>query len=65
MEQQKNISDEEFINGYSQKNRFQSRSNKYMKGKNNKSVKIGYWIFLAVVFLAVYYLFSEYYFPAK
>ncbi len=65
MEHQKNISDEEFINGYSQKNKFKSRSNKYVKGKDRKSVKTGYWIFLAVVFLATYYFFSEFYFSPK
>ena len=65
MEKQKNLSDEEFIKSYSQKNRLKSRSNKYKKGKDSKPVKIGYWIFLAVSFLAVYYLFSEYYFIAK
>ena len=62
---QKTISDEEFIKGYSEKNRFKSRSDKYVKDKNNKSIKIGYWVFLAVVFLLVYYLFSEFYFLPK
>ena len=65
MEKKIYISDEEFINGYSQKNRFKSRSDKYVKGKNSKSIKIGYWIFLAVIFLATYYFFSEFYFLPK
>ena len=62
MEQEKFISDEDFMKSYSSKNEFIARSDKYVKGKNNPAVKIGYWIFLAVAFLAAYYFFSEYYF---
>ena len=64
MEQKKNISDNDFMKSYSSKNEFESRSDKYVKGKDSPSVKIGYWIFLAGVFLAAYYFFSEYYFTA-
>ena len=56
------ISDEEFMKNYDRHNKSESRSDKYVKGKNSKSMKVGYWIFLAGAFLAAYYFFSEYYF---
>lgn len=56
------ISDEEFMENYDRHNKQAIRSDKYIKGNKNKPVKIGYWIFLAVAFLAAYYFFSEYYF---
>jgi hypothetical protein len=57
------INDDEFIKAYSRKNKGEQRSERYVKGKDNfKTIKIAYWIFLAIVFLLVYYIFAEYYF---
>ena len=57
------INDEDFIKAYERNNKYEHRSDKYEKGKDNAGkIKIGYWIFLAIVFILVYYLFSEYYF---
>lgn len=66
MEDQQRISDEDFINSYSQKNKYESRSDKYVKEKDSITAKgIMYWIFLAIVFIVAYYLFSTYFFPPQ
>lgn len=65
MNQENKLSDEDFMESYSRDNKFESRSDKYVKGKGSKSIKIGYWIFLAIAFLAAYYFFSEVFFTPK
>jgi len=59
------ISDEDFMKNYVRHNKSESRSDKYVKEKGRGSIKIGYWVFLALVFILVYYLFSEFYFIPK
>jgi len=59
---EKRMSDEEFMQNYVRHNKTENRSDKYSRGKDGKGIKIGFWVFLAVVFLVVYYLFSKYYF---
>jgi hypothetical protein len=60
------INDEDFINRYSEKEDHESRSDKYVKGKDTGTLKgFGYMIFLIVVFLLAYYLFSTFVFPPQ
>ncbi len=66
MENQNKISDEEFINNYTARNKHRSRSNKYVKEKDSISAKgILYYVFLTIVFLTAYYLFSSFFFSPK
>ncbi len=63
MEKQERISDEDFINRYTERKKHIVRSDKYVKN-NEKKIKsgFGYWIFLGFVFVISYYVFSHYYF---
>ena len=67
MSEDKNrLSDEEFMKNYDRHNKKDSRSNKYIKGKEARSLKgFGYMIFLIIVFLIAYFLFSEFLFPPQ
>ncbi len=65
MEPEKKISDEDFINMYESENRTENRLDKYVKGKDNRSFNVAWWIFLIVLFLVAYLLFSKYMFPPK
>ena len=66
MENQDRISDEEFINNYTKRNKHRSRSNKYVKEKESISAKgVLYYVFLTIVFLAAYYLFSSFFFSPQ
>lgn len=64
MNESKNrISDEEFMKNYVRHNKNENRSEKYVKGKDSGKLKgFGFMIFLAIVFLLAYYLFSEFIF---
>ena len=59
-----NLSDEEFLKRYDSHNKSEKRSNRYDKKKEGNSGII-FWIFLAIVFLISYFLFSKYMFPPK
>lgn len=62
----KKINDEEFMKNYVRHNKSERRSHKYEKGKNTGTLKgFGFMIFLALVFLIAYYLFSEFIFPPQ
>ena len=66
MEKQERISDEDFINNYTARNKHRNRSDKYVKEKDSISAKgILYYVFLTIVFLAAYYLFSSFFFSPK
>ncbi|NOZ35820.1 MAG: hypothetical protein GXO80_11045 [Chlorobi bacterium] len=56
------LSDEEFIKSYEKRNKHERRSNKYYKKDDGNTVKLGFWFFLAFVFIVTYYLFSSYLF---
>jgi hypothetical protein len=65
MEPEKRISDEDFINMYESKDREEGRLDKYVKDKESKPFNFAWWIFLAILFLVAYWLFSKYMFPPK
>jgi len=66
MNQQDRISDEEFIKRYTERTKHRSRSNKYVKEKSSVSAKgVLYYIFLAIIFIVAYYLFSTFFFPPQ
>ncbi len=66
MKEQDRISDEDFINNYSKRNQHKSRSDKYVKEKDSISAKgVLYYVFLTIVFLAAYYIFSSFFFSPK
>jgi len=57
-----NLSDEEFLKNYEKHNKTEGRSNKYNKKNQSVGIKSGYWIFLAFVFIACYFLFTKFLF---
>ncbi len=56
------LSDEEFLKNYEKHHKNDGRSNKYFKEKDSQTIKSSYWIFLAIVFIIAFYLFSKYLF---
>jgi len=66
MEKETRISDKEFIENYGKHHKHSSRSDKYKKEKGDNTGKsIFFWVFLAVVFLIAYYLFSNFFFTPQ
>jgi len=66
IENQKDISDEEFISNYSKHSRHKNRSERHTKKDDKKtSSNIGFYIFLGISFLVAYYIFSTYIFVPK
>jgi len=66
MEKQDRISDEDFIDNYTARNKHRSRSDKYVKEKDSISAKgVLYYAFLAIVFFVAYYLFSSFFFSPQ
>ncbi len=59
-----NLSDEDFLKSYERHNKNERRSNRYAKDKQNNS-GIMFWIFLGIIFLISYFLFSKFMFPPK
>ena len=65
-EHQKRISDEDFINNYTERTKHRSRSDRYTKENDMKSSgNLGFYFFLGISFVIAYYLFSTYYFIPK
>ncbi|MCF6365940.1 MAG: hypothetical protein L3J35_07015 [Bacteroidales bacterium] len=66
MGKQKRISDKEFLENYGKHHNRKSRSDLYVKEKDGITGKgILFWIFLAIVFLVAYYLFSNFLFSPQ
>ncbi len=66
MENQKRISDTEFLENYGKHHNRESRSDKYVKEKDSLTAKgVLYYIFLGIVFIVAYFLFSNYFFPPQ
>jgi hypothetical protein len=65
MDPEKKISDKDFINMYESEDRRRGRLDKYIKGSNSNTINYIWWIFLVIVFLVAYLLFSKYVFPPK
>jgi hypothetical protein len=65
MEPEKKIGDEDFLKMYESEDRDENRLDKYTKGKDSKSFNLVWWIFLVILFLVAYLLFSKYMFPPK
>jgi len=65
MEPENRISDEDFINMYEAKDREEGRLDKYVKRKESNSLNFAWWIFLVILYLTAYWLFSTYMFPPK
>ena len=59
------ISDEDFMRNYDRHNKQESRSDKYVKGKESSIKGFGFVIFLMISFLIAYYIFSKFLFPPQ
>jgi|GEM_PF-2892534 hypothetical protein len=59
---EKKISDEDFVNNYSNRNKDIGRSDRYVKGNSKFDERVFFSIFLGILYLIAYYLFSKYIF---